>query len=183
MGSTKQIANSTQTTTDNFQYDAFGLQTGRTGTTPTPFGFAGAWGYQSDGTGLQLLGHRYYDPGTGRFLTRDPVKDGRNWYGYCENRPMVGVDPTGTVGPVIYLAYIAVVAILSVGIADAPTYDRDPAHLDKAREWLVDWKLGAIQSIVDLVTNRPAPTHKSRPTENPDPMPGVYFGTAKNGKQ
>ena len=95
LGSTKQITNSSQTTTDTFQYDAFGLQTGRTGTTPTPFGFAGAWGYQSDGTGLQLLGHRYYDPSTGRFLTRDPVKDGRNWYGYCGNNSACGIDPAG----------------------------------------------------------------------------------------
>jgi hypothetical protein len=29
-----------------------------------------------------LLGHRYYDPTLGRFLSRDPIKDGRNWYVY-----------------------------------------------------------------------------------------------------
>jgi len=52
-------------------------------------------GYQQDSTGLQLLGHRYYDPSTGRFLTRDPIKDGRNWYGYCENNPVRSVDPEG----------------------------------------------------------------------------------------
>jgi RHS repeat-associated protein len=61
-----------------------------------PFGFAGNWGYQSDAdSGLQLLGHRYYDPSTGRFLTRDPIKDGRNWYAYCENNPLKAVDPDG----------------------------------------------------------------------------------------
>lgn len=32
---------------------------------------------------------------TGRFLTRDPIKDGRNWYGYCENNPITRVDPNG----------------------------------------------------------------------------------------
>ncbi|MDX2065147.1 MAG: RHS repeat-associated core domain-containing protein [Fimbriimonadaceae bacterium] len=46
-------------------------------------------------SGLQLLGHRYYDPSTGRFLTRDPIKDGRNWYTYCENNPLTAVDPLG----------------------------------------------------------------------------------------
>jgi RHS repeat-associated protein len=81
--------------TDTRQYDAFGLQTGSTGSNPTPFGFAGGWGYQSDETGLQLLGHRYYDPSTGRFLTRDPIKDGRNWYGYCDNNPIASTDPSG----------------------------------------------------------------------------------------
>ena len=43
----------------------------------------GNFGYQQDAdSGLKLLGHRYYDPSTGRFLTRDPIKDGRNWYAY-----------------------------------------------------------------------------------------------------
>jgi RHS repeat-associated protein len=95
LGSTKQITGSNQAVTDTRQYDAFGLQTGTTGSTPTPFGFAGGWGYQQDSTGLQLLGHRYYDPSTGRFLTRDPIKDGRNWYGYCDNRASVAIDPEG----------------------------------------------------------------------------------------
>jgi hypothetical protein len=42
-----------------------------------------------------LLGHRYYDPTLGRFLSRDPIKDGRNWYTYCENNPVPFVDPNG----------------------------------------------------------------------------------------
>lgn len=93
--SAKQLTNSSESVTDTKQYDAFGMQTGTTGSTPTPFGFAGGHGYQSDETGLQLLGHRYYDPSTGRFLTRDPIKDGRNWYGYCENNPAILADPNG----------------------------------------------------------------------------------------
>jgi len=53
-------------------------------------------GYQEDADfGLKLLGHRYYDPSTGRFLTRDPIKDGRNWYGYCDNNPNNWIDPSG----------------------------------------------------------------------------------------
>jgi RHS repeat-associated protein len=61
-----------------------------------PFGFAGNWGYQEDAdSGLKLLGHRYYDSSTGRFLTRDPINDGRNWYANCDNNPLKAVDPTG----------------------------------------------------------------------------------------
>ncbi|MCU0315332.1 MAG: RHS repeat-associated core domain-containing protein [Fimbriimonadaceae bacterium] len=61
------------------------------------FGYAGGFGYQEDASGLKLLGHRYYDSSTGRFLTRDPIKDGRNWnsYGAGEGNPISGVDPTG----------------------------------------------------------------------------------------
>jgi len=44
-----------------------------------------------------LLGHRYYDPSTGRFLTRDPIKDGRNWYAYGAGdlAPTLFADPDG----------------------------------------------------------------------------------------
>ncbi|MCL6624348.1 MAG: hypothetical protein K6T17_07005, partial [Fimbriimonadales bacterium] len=37
----------------------------------------------------------YYDPSLGRFLTRDPVKDGRNWYTYCGNNPVGRADADG----------------------------------------------------------------------------------------
>ncbi len=79
------------------QYDAFGQVVNATGTWSGPFGHAGGFGYQEDATGLQLLGHRYYDPSTGRFLTRDPIKDGRNWYAYGagDAAPVQLVDPDG----------------------------------------------------------------------------------------
>ncbi len=44
---------------------------------------------------MQLLGHRYYDSSTGRFLTRDIVKEGRNWYTYSANNPVGRSDPSG----------------------------------------------------------------------------------------
>jgi RHS repeat-associated protein len=81
-------------------YDAFGAELSATGTWKGPFGYAGGFGYQEDSSGLKLLGHRYYDPTTGRFLSRDPIKDGRNWYVYCGNNPITKVDPTGTIGAV-----------------------------------------------------------------------------------
>ena len=96
LGSTTRITNSSQSVTDTRQYDAFGQLVSSTGSTATPFGFVGDAGYQSDAdTGLQLLGHRYYDPSTGRFLTRDPISSGRNWYQYCDNNPLKHIDPTG----------------------------------------------------------------------------------------
>ncbi|ARU45024.1 hypothetical protein CCB81_13140 [Armatimonadetes bacterium Uphvl-Ar2] len=76
-------------------YDAFGAELSATGTWKGPFGYAGGFGYQEDSSGLKLLGHRYYDPTTGRFLSRDPIKDGRNWYVYSRNRPNSSTDPDG----------------------------------------------------------------------------------------
>lgn len=87
--------NSSQSLTVTQQYDAFGLLVSSTGTQTGPFGFVGGSGYQTDASGLMLLGHRYYDPSTGRFLTRDPAKDGRNWYGYTANQPTRKTDAAG----------------------------------------------------------------------------------------
>ncbi len=75
--------------------DAFGSTLAATGA-GTPFGFAGQHGYQSDAnSGLMRLGHRYYDPSVGRFLSRDPIQDGYNWYAYCDNDPVNTIDPSG----------------------------------------------------------------------------------------
>ncbi len=99
-----------QSVTASVQYDAFGNVTSSSGAWSGPFAYGGPYGYQSDpDSGLKLLGHRYYDPSTGRFLTRDPIKDGRNWYSYCGNNPLRFVDPTGCL-LVLILAGAGVVA-------------------------------------------------------------------------
>ena len=61
-------------------------------------GFGAQWGYYNDATGLILCTNRYYDPSTGRFLTRDPIgyDGGINLYGYTANNPVNGIDPSGT---------------------------------------------------------------------------------------
>ncbi|MBS1711448.1 MAG: hypothetical protein JSS71_06975 [Armatimonadetes bacterium] len=59
-------------------YDAFGNDLSSSGSWASRFAYAGGFGYQQDpDTGLKLLGHRYYDSSTGRFLTRDPAQAAR----------------------------------------------------------------------------------------------------------
>jgi RHS repeat-associated protein len=68
------------------------------GSVNDPFGYKGQVGYYADPeTGLQLLTHRYYDPNTGRFLTRDPIsyEGGINLYAYTMNNPVNWSDPYG----------------------------------------------------------------------------------------
>jgi len=91
-------------------YDAFGkpwwdqTSSGTMFTTPDPPGFAGQWGAYTDhetrpsseNTPLVLMGIRYYDPITARFITRDPML-GINDYAYCGNNPVGRVDPDGQV--------------------------------------------------------------------------------------
>ncbi len=95
LGSMKGLSTS-GALTDTADYDAFGKVVSRTGTSSTQKGFASGFGYQEDGeSGYKLLGHRYYDAETGRFLSRDPAMDGRNWYGYCGNSPTKAIDVDG----------------------------------------------------------------------------------------
>jgi len=69
--------------------------TSSTGTHTGRFGYGGPYGYQEDEGGLKQLGHRLYDPVAGRFVTKDPIKHGRNWYAYCDNNALKSIDPTG----------------------------------------------------------------------------------------
>ena len=74
LGTFSLQTNAAQATSATRQYGAFGVLLSSTRTSAGPFGFAGGYGYHEDGdSGLKLLGHRYYDPSTGRFLTRDPA--------------------------------------------------------------------------------------------------------------
>lgn len=82
-------------------FDAYGAlraaATADAADTFDPIGFGGQHGYYHDYSGLYLLTHRYYDAGTGRFVTRDPIgyKGGINLYGFAGNNPVNESDPSG----------------------------------------------------------------------------------------
>jgi RHS repeat-associated protein len=82
-------------TVAKLRYDAFGNIVGASGTWAGNEAHGGGFGYQTDSTGLQLLGHRWYDPLTGRFISKDPIGSGDNWYAYCDNNPLGSADPQG----------------------------------------------------------------------------------------
>ncbi len=91
---------------DTAMFDGYGAKLGDTdaftgGAEPVrdAMGFQGQFGaYTDNETGLVLMGHRYYDAGTGRFLTRDPkgYGGGINLYGFTGNNPVNEMDPDGT---------------------------------------------------------------------------------------
>ncbi len=81
----------TNLVTDTGPFEAWGLplvdksSTGATLNRHDAVGFQGQAGAYTDlETGLVLMGRRYYDPGTGRFVTRDPFGygGGANLYGF-----------------------------------------------------------------------------------------------------
>ena len=75
-------------------YSAFGITL--SGSAGTPFGYGGANGCQTDlDASLVMMGHRYFDPRTGRFISQDPAGSGDNWYAYADNNPVNETDPSG----------------------------------------------------------------------------------------
>lgn len=100
-GSTIALTDVTATTTDRYAYDAFGRGVNRTGTTANAFGYLGRHGVRDEGNGLAYARARYYEPGVGRFLTKDPsmgsASNGQSLhrYIYAFNNPIVLVDIGG----------------------------------------------------------------------------------------
>jgi RHS repeat-associated protein len=99
LGSVIGLSNLAAAETDRYRFDAFGNQTQFTGASMNPFRYRGQ--RTDDISGLQYMRARYYNGGTGRFLTRDiapfvmsdPVD--LNRYTYAGANPINGYDPTG----------------------------------------------------------------------------------------
>ena len=92
-GNVSAISDVDRTVVADYDFDAFGNETVSTDSYYNPMRYCGE--YYDDETGLIYLRARYYDPYIGRFVSEDPVKDGTNWYVYCNNNPVVSVDSNG----------------------------------------------------------------------------------------
>jgi RHS repeat-associated protein len=99
LGSVRYLANSTGAVMDTYDYDAWGNVVNSTGNTPNVYLYRGEQ-FDPD-LSLYYLRARYYDPLSGRFLSRDPA-DGQtadpkslHKYLYAGGGPVNAVDPTG----------------------------------------------------------------------------------------
>jgi RHS repeat-associated protein len=98
-GSVRYLTDAAGAVTDTYTYDAFGTITGRTGTTPNDYLYAGE---QFDpNIGFYYLRARYLNPDSGRFFTQDTYEGVRHdpaslhKYLYAINDPVNRVDPSG----------------------------------------------------------------------------------------
>lgn len=83
-------------TASHFRYSAFGMEVAAQGEHVS-------WGFSSKRkdheSGLLFFGRRYYDPESGRFITKDPLgdRDGPNLYAYVSNNPLMFIDLWGLI--------------------------------------------------------------------------------------
>jgi RHS repeat-associated protein len=101
-GSTRALTNTSQSVTDTYTYDAFGILLDKTGSTVNTYRYTGE---QFDANvGFYYLRARYMNPAIGRFITMDAFA-GRNRdpyslhkYLYANANPVTYVDPSGYEG-------------------------------------------------------------------------------------
>ena len=98
-GTVRFLANAAGTVIDTEDYDAWGNEINSTGSTPNLYLYRGE---QYDGDlGLYCLRARYFNPTTGRFVTRDPASGSLTTpaslqkYFYAGANPENRIDPSG----------------------------------------------------------------------------------------
>jgi RHS repeat-associated protein len=91
--SVSSLTSATGVIGSSYAFDSFGQLTAHSGTLANPFQFTGRE-FDSE-TGIYFHRARYLDPSTGRFLSEDPIRSGKNFYAYVHNDPIKFVDPFG----------------------------------------------------------------------------------------
>jgi RHS repeat-associated protein len=98
LGSVREVTNTSGTLYGQYDYDAWGNPVVIIGKMQVNFGYTGHYFHQPSGLDLAL--YRGYHPTLGRWMSRDPMKNGElrqgaNLYWYVANNPMSRRDPTG----------------------------------------------------------------------------------------
>jgi len=98
LGTTRLMTDETGQVTDTFEYSAWGEETSRTGTNPTPYRWVGKVGYSYHASiGAYHIRDRIYNARQSAWASVDPDLTQRlkGPYLYCSNRPVIGIDPSG----------------------------------------------------------------------------------------
>jgi len=103
LGSTVALTDVNGILTDRYAYTPFGELANSEGSTRNPFKYVGRFGVMTEPEpdGTLFMRARFYDPATGRFLSKDPVEGSFNNplslhdYLYASANPIVNIDPQG----------------------------------------------------------------------------------------
>ena len=160
-GNVRQLTNAAGTVTDSYEYDAFGNSFTVSGTTPNNYLYRGEQ-YDPD-LGLYYLRARYYNPATGRFMSRDPNEpklrhpDGKpinprelHKYLYAGGDSVNFADPSGRAS----LTEFVLAFSMAVGsIFGAPAEVEELEHIEVAVEYIDE----AIETVLTESAPGPGP--------------------------
>ncbi len=98
-GNVSEYLDETGSVAAHYEYSPFGRVIASSGS-PDDFAFRFSTKYQDNETDLLYYGFRYYNPETGRWLSRDPIAErgGFNLYGFVGNDGVNRVDLLGLRG-------------------------------------------------------------------------------------
>ena len=156
-----------------YVYDAWGNHKvlNPDGTENTSAGFIGninpiryrGYYYDKD-LGLYWLKTRFYDPQTGRFISPDSVEyldpetlGGINLYAYCNNNPVMNVDPNGTAFLSI-LVGLGIAALVGATVGGASYAASEVISYSITGKWTWSWGMftgnvlgGAIGGMISFI--------------------------------
>jgi len=91
-------------TVASYQYAPFGEVLAQSGSYTQPLGYQCKLRHEK--SGIVYWGYRWYDPITGRWLSKDPIgiSGGLNQYVFCANNPINFIDPLGLYGEDVHLS-------------------------------------------------------------------------------
>ena len=99
LGSVRQVTDAAGAIVNSYEYDSYGRFLARVETVAQPYAYTAR--EQDEESEFYYYRARYYDPGSGRFISEDPLGLGGgdiNFYRYLSNGPVNGTDPTGKIG-------------------------------------------------------------------------------------
>ncbi len=117
-GSIRMLSNKEGSVQGKRTYDAYGNMVEHTGSATSPLGYDGQ--YTDADTGLIYLRARSYDPGTGEFLSVDPLETVTGEpYIYVGDDPLDQSDPSGRCGVLCWGGIALGTVALATGVGEA----------------------------------------------------------------
>jgi RHS repeat-associated protein len=153
----------------NYEYGPFGELIRATG----PLAFANPFLFSTKfydwETGLYYYGYRYYNPSTGRWLSRDPIEErgGRNLCSFVSNLPVNSWDLLGLLTPV---------DVLNCYFGNSPerlwVMEQNDEYTKRMREWVaVQQALDKAKKDLSANCDKWQSSHMATPKWYPSPTP------------
>jgi RHS repeat-associated protein len=146
------VSASAGTETARYEYGPFGEPLRMTGPVAGSNPFRFSTKYQDAETGLLYYGYRYYNPSTGRWLSRDPIEEegGFNLYAFVGNAPVNYVDPFGERTISVETNAFETPSGISLSVRGVVTRTTCPVEVEGSVFIAVEWEPPSLQYIKKL---------------------------------